>query len=41
MTGGYYSEEAMKDRLARESGSVYDPNLVSRFLEFLQTRELH
>ncbi|MCI8800690.1 diguanylate cyclase [Acetatifactor muris] len=41
VTGGYYSEEAMKDRLARESGSVYDPNLVSRFLEFLQTRELH
>nr|WP_297863711.1 diguanylate cyclase [uncultured Acetatifactor sp.] len=41
VTGGYYSEEAMKDRLARESGSVYDPNLTSQFMEFLLVRESH
>lgn len=38
-TGNYCSKEAMKQLLAEGSGSVYDPDLVSRFLEFLPTQE--
>lgn len=39
VTGGYYSRETVKERLVRESGSVYDPHLVSEFLKFLLTQE--
>lgn len=39
ITGGYYTEAEAKQKLVDGSGSIYDADLVSKFLTFLQERE--
>lgn len=39
VTGGYLSRNAARDRLAENAGIVYDPKLMTRFLEFLEKKQ--
>lgn len=39
VTGGFRSREDTKKKLTDDSGSVYDPNLISKFLKFLNEQE--
>lgn len=38
VTGGYSTKEAAKKRISKCGGTVYDPKLAVRFLEFLEKR---
>lgn len=38
VTGGFLTREETKHRLAENSGIVYEPELVTRFLEFLEKK---
>lgn len=39
VTGGFLSKEEARLRLAQNSGVIYDPALVSKFLEFLEEKQ--
>lgn len=39
VTGGYSTKDAAKRRISECSGTVYDPKLAARFLEFLEKKD--